>query len=795
MTETSVRSVRTPYILACVLVTILRLWLTHDMPVALLDHDVDDSLYLRHADALSRGEWLGDYDQNLLVKGPGYGAFLALAKRGGVPRRLAEDLLQVLAAGVAFWALRRAGLAAPLAVVAFAVLLLHPACLHGAATRVAREGVYYSQTLLILALGLAFVPRAPTWQRVVIAISLGAILAWSWQTRGEGVWFIPALSLCAFAATWLRRDHIARELCVMLASGLVIAGLVHQGNAWVASQNERHYGAAVTNELKDAPFNAAVGALQRVADADWSRYEPLRRSQRERLAELSPSFREVRPVLEQRIAASGPPTQAEGGELMGIFLSWALRDAAAESGYHASLPAARAFYDRLAAEVNAACDAGEIACGPPRSGQTPRFESSLLGTLLGSFVRCERELVAPEWIRLDEEPPLPLVLVSEEKEVVAEEVLGGDVVGTGVSSLRRRWSSLRILTTATRQGGMVLRVLGLLCVLGLAFTTRGRRHPLFWCAVVLEAALLTRAALVAGLETYWFRDVAIYLVPAAPLSPLVGLCAFGVFAKNPVRGSRTGWLTLVGVSCVLAVAVTAGDTRPIFRVLDDGHLIATTEHEPSENGDLALSREGPLSVHVVTPRRSSVDLTLDVLCAASRDVLTVEVRSYFFDGVAPRPVTYRRFVVPGVRRRLTVPIDILPAHPITVGLLESDGRGEVLAITLGDVSDAPPAPELDVVRRDDELVFTLEGGVPQGVYVAFLSRSKLARGAESPPLKGLAWLDPAGTVLSGDMPRRVVLKADEEGRANVTAPAEGVERGLWVQMVGEGGFSEATAVR
>ena len=85
----------------------LRVWLTASLPTIYRQFPVDDLYYVRAAEHILDGRWLGPYNQNTLVKGVGYPLFLMSTHTLGLTRRLAEDLLLVAAAFVLAWALRR----------------------------------------------------------------------------------------------------------------------------------------------------------------------------------------------------------------------------------------------------------------------------------------------------------------------------------------------------------------------------------------------------------------------------------------------------------------------------------------------------------------------------------------------------------------------------------------------------------------------------------------------------------------------------------------------------------------
>jgi hypothetical protein len=62
---------------------------------------------------------------------------------------------------------------------------------------------------------------------------------------------------------------------------------------------------------------------------------------------------------------------------------WALRDAVAHAGHYVTPQQAASFYERLAAEINTACDEGRIPCLAPRATLAPPFRWHYLADSLG----------------------------------------------------------------------------------------------------------------------------------------------------------------------------------------------------------------------------------------------------------------------------------------------------------------------------------------------------------------------------------------------------------------------------
>ncbi|HLP25482.1 MAG TPA: hypothetical protein VK477_07385, partial [Acidobacteriota bacterium] len=78
-----------------------------------------------------------------------------------------------------------------------------------------------------------------------------------------------------------------------------------------------------------------------------------------------------------------PPEQLEIGS--GWFM-WALRDCTAAAGEAPNAGAAIAFYQRLADEINAACDDGRLPAGPRRSGFLPPWRPGYTAELARTMV-------------------------------------------------------------------------------------------------------------------------------------------------------------------------------------------------------------------------------------------------------------------------------------------------------------------------------------------------------------------------------------------------------------------------
>lgn len=157
----------------------------------------------------------------------------------------------------------------------------------------------------------------------------------------------------------------------------------------VGSKNERVYGANLTNDLSGGSFPEAYGAWSRVRGVPLTDFVPINRAQRQAVYEVSPAARELRESLEDPAnvwSQTGCPTVGVCGDFAGGWEVWALRDAAARAGHFATEAEFQAFFARLAGEIEAGCDAGQLQCAPnlPPSLQ-PVLRARVGDTLQSAF--------------------------------------------------------------------------------------------------------------------------------------------------------------------------------------------------------------------------------------------------------------------------------------------------------------------------------------------------------------------------------------------------------------------------
>ncbi|MBR0672640.1 hypothetical protein [Neoroseomonas soli] len=384
-------SARSSWWPAYLLLAAAHVWFAARMPLAALPPaSHDDALFVRLGMEILNGQWLGGYTHMTLAKGPFYPLFIAVSALVGMPILASQAAVHAAASWTLARALRPWLGSEWAALFLFILVLANPMAFEAQQMRVIREGLYTPLTLLVLGLAIwAVRTRHGPWRPALAsAARLGAALAGFWLTREEGLWILPALvgalllALLHDARDAERRPRWRRTLASAGVAGVVAVG----GVGLFQLANLVRYGVADVVEFKQREFVSAYAALTRITPP-----APVARHVVATPETLALAF-EASPAAARLAEAFASPMHAgfiaQGCEVYQIspcdgatraaWFMWALREAAGAAGLHRTARNARAFYGQMAAEVNAACDAGLIPCGPARASMMPPFDARLL---------------------------------------------------------------------------------------------------------------------------------------------------------------------------------------------------------------------------------------------------------------------------------------------------------------------------------------------------------------------------------------------------------------------------------
>jgi hypothetical protein len=374
---------------------LVRLAIVLNLPIRFLPGaGHDDGLFMRLAASLASGQWLGEFSQFTLMKGPGYPVFLAITSFTGLPVSASHALLQFAAILVTAWAVYALTTSRAMAGLSFVILTFYPIGFMPELLRVIRDQIYWAQTLLVFSL-FAIVLLAPPRRRLVamlVAGLAGLILGWAWLTREEGIWFIPGLGLLVVGAIPIHRRE--RGELLALARNIAMAAVVFFAvNVAFMTGNRLAYGWFVGVDFKEHNFQSTLEALEDVDAGPVIPYVPVPNAARSEIAKVSPAFAPLsealapgQPIFEtwNRIGCNAGSKTC--GEIVGALFMWALRDAAAASKFYQSPAAAAENFGKVANEIAAACADGRLHCHRRWVSFMPRLAAEQRASIPGAVL-------------------------------------------------------------------------------------------------------------------------------------------------------------------------------------------------------------------------------------------------------------------------------------------------------------------------------------------------------------------------------------------------------------------------
>jgi hypothetical protein len=468
--------------------------------------------------------WGTPYSWTAFVRPPAYPLFIALVNACGIPLRIAIELLQIGGFLVLIAAFRRAAVPRAVCVLAFAVMVLHPATFQ--LNNYTMSDTFYAGILPLAVGGLLLVlfTRKPGH-----ALWTGFALAVLWNTREES-FLIPAMLVVIFAIGLLRERSETGSWKASLASwwkpAALMAGMLALLVLAVNAANYRTFHSFTKSEFNSAPYKAVFEALLRIRPSRVQRYIAVHNESVHKAFELSPTFARLKPQFEAEVGRNwqNPVRETLGISEYGPWFMWALRSVAAKTGIHTDPATANQFYSAAAAEINRALDEGRapsrIVISSFLDPDAPKF----FGYLPESFRKMTEYFFMPR----------PRISVHEDTNltpwmrVLYDEMTGRRLVPLEIRGRGRVGSVARL---SAKMEDFIARnyrvLLATLCVAGLAATLillpdfRQLRlsEPLNAALFVLAATIILRVTFFAFLDaTWWMAGYDRYLIPVMPLT-------------------------------------------------------------------------------------------------------------------------------------------------------------------------------------------------------------------------------------------------------------------------------------
>jgi hypothetical protein len=346
------------------LFSIVYIILSMHLPVSIYTGAIhDDALYWSNARLILGGHWLGEYSQMTLAKGAGFPLFLAINALIGTPITLAIALFYLFACGLLANTLRLLGFNKYIVLILFFAILLHPALFP---THISRDNIYPALSIIIISgvIRLVFTPQQQD-QQLKNIIPYGLVFGLFWITREEGFWIIPSLLfLLLLKVVQLKQQNLAIKAIFYRFSFFSLVAIAFV--SLIGLVNYYKYGKFEVVDFKGAAYSQAIKSLNSVDIGQDLPYIPVSFEKRQAIYKISPSFAQLKELLEDKAkieATAGCALYSwTCGDYAGEFFVWALREAVANKGYYQTPVRAAEFYNNITKEIETACDSGVIKC-------------------------------------------------------------------------------------------------------------------------------------------------------------------------------------------------------------------------------------------------------------------------------------------------------------------------------------------------------------------------------------------------------------------------------------------------
>ena len=368
------------FVIGCVLIALIKFWLLAPQEIVARSAPHDDTLFVGLALSILQGNWLGDYNQFTLMKGSGYPLFIAFSNVLNIPLIVAQELLYLGACLVFVLGMKPLNVRPAFLWVAFAVLAFNPFTYNFFPNVYPfRFGVYPAVSLLVFGLAQITFGRAVEGRiQWLLLLFLGIVLGWFWNIRGEAIWIAPTLGIFGLFYA-IQHQRLNRGVSKFAAVGasfraslIVVAGFltIHTAISYV---NYQHYGVFITNDMKSSSFGSAYGGLLRIRTDRWERFIPVNRDAREIAYTVSPSFKRLEPYFE---SGRGTKTWMKGfSDYPAAYFPWAFRDGLYQIGYFRDARRTHEFLSSIGAQIDNACQSGQIDCRPRYSNLAPTWHA------------------------------------------------------------------------------------------------------------------------------------------------------------------------------------------------------------------------------------------------------------------------------------------------------------------------------------------------------------------------------------------------------------------------------------
>ncbi|MGN0299263.1 MAG: hypothetical protein ACI4C1_08810 [Lachnospiraceae bacterium] len=402
----------TIFLTISIFLTILRILTAQFLPIwGIVSASYDDALMVNNAWYLSNLEWLGPYNQNILVKGISFPLCLAFCSITGIKMTTFFILLWIISVLIFLLAIRPLIKNTTVLLIIYCILLFNPEFTNKyVILRVYRNGLSPSQVLMIFGgmFGLFLRYKQGVCKMLPYSLWGSFGFVFFWFTREDSFWIMPFMIVFAITMIVLiiMLKKSWKERCKKMFFIILPFCSLTICSFGISRINAKVYGVPIVNEFSEGAFPRALQSIMSADTGDeLPQYVSVTKEKLEHLYQYSDALAELSPYFDQIWDFwSSVGRHPEGGEVEDGWFLWCFREAAAMAGYHNTLQSSQNFYTQVYEELNTAIQNGELQQGikMPSALMPPLHDGyieSLFPTMLEalgfvfSYTNCDIDLI------------------------------------------------------------------------------------------------------------------------------------------------------------------------------------------------------------------------------------------------------------------------------------------------------------------------------------------------------------------------------------------------------------------
>jgi len=327
----------------------------------------DNMLFINYAKSILESNWLGEYNEYTLIKGPVYSLFLALCNLLNLPYLTGLGVLYSLATVYFVLVLKKIFHNKVLLLIIYAFILFSPSMFSVEyTTNVYRNAIIPPFVIFVFASFFSFYLNrfSNNSSYLKSAIASGVALLLFWYVREDSIWILPyviGVIVVTVISIALNRKKIISFKKKFLISIVPVLVLII-GTNLLCFTNYIYYGLYDTSDYKSSNYAKVVKEIRAIEQDESFPYVWVNHSTIEKLYEVSPTFATIKPQMEAQYTSTWQlwGTGKDDGEIEKDYIFWALRDAVAAAGYYRDAKVTNRFYGEILNEINLAYEQGRL---------------------------------------------------------------------------------------------------------------------------------------------------------------------------------------------------------------------------------------------------------------------------------------------------------------------------------------------------------------------------------------------------------------------------------------------------